>query len=519
MNPWSLLGLSAEADERSIKRCYAQLLKKHRPDEDAEDFQRLREAYEQAVALARRRDEESQPQAEAFDITPARLQSQADVEADVEAEVARIMPANQQPDAAARVRQLLEAAPSLDEALDQARSERLERDLQLHLLTRCSVLDEQGLAILRWAMARLQWLSPWQADYLSSAHLDGLAERLLVLELQGLRERLHAGEERGLLEAAAALASSEWLRPFDRRLQLQGRLVGLLEEAEHWSPALFDRLGALFDWDEGKDQLPCSRERWYGLCRRCEMQVIRLRLQKHLSEFYPLSAEQKASWLLLKPMDESECRQLVDRFDEADWQVCKTLDDLLNWRYPCLPAQFGVTDTADWRRWQPRSWAAPAAFYAWLLLFGTMLLDISFGMEPQSLVSRGRGMLSQGLESLIASLFLIAFLACMARSWGWLARYLTRPDMSLSRLLLPANCRNQGAGMLVLRHGVPAATFSVLVGWWNHSVLDPWAAGLTVFFACLLFLGQVGCGRSPWPRMGGWKGELFKVDYSKEAEW
>ena len=42
MHPWTLLGLSADADVRSIKRRYAQLLKDTRPDDDADAFQRLR---------------------------------------------------------------------------------------------------------------------------------------------------------------------------------------------------------------------------------------------------------------------------------------------------------------------------------------------------------------------------------------------------------------------------------------------------------------------------------------------
>ena len=44
MNPWTLLGLNDDADERTVKRQYAKLLKVTRPDEDPEAFQRLREA-------------------------------------------------------------------------------------------------------------------------------------------------------------------------------------------------------------------------------------------------------------------------------------------------------------------------------------------------------------------------------------------------------------------------------------------------------------------------------------------
>jgi hypothetical protein len=51
MSCWTILGLPADADTRSIKRQYATLLKQTRPDEDPEGFQRLREAYEHALSI------------------------------------------------------------------------------------------------------------------------------------------------------------------------------------------------------------------------------------------------------------------------------------------------------------------------------------------------------------------------------------------------------------------------------------------------------------------------------------
>ncbi len=62
---WQVLGLDAPThDKKAIKKAYARQLKLHRPDEDPEGFQRLRKAYEFALAFV------EQPETEA----PAELE-------------------------------------------------------------------------------------------------------------------------------------------------------------------------------------------------------------------------------------------------------------------------------------------------------------------------------------------------------------------------------------------------------------------------------------------------------------
>ena len=53
MSPFRILGLPHDADEPTIKRAYARLLKQHRPDEDPAGFQRINEAFQACVAQAR----------------------------------------------------------------------------------------------------------------------------------------------------------------------------------------------------------------------------------------------------------------------------------------------------------------------------------------------------------------------------------------------------------------------------------------------------------------------------------
>lgn len=506
MGIWSILGLSPDADVRSIKRRYAELLKTTRPDDDAEAFQRLRDAYERALGIARAGAEGAQV------FRPERAPDELPAPVPVR-EVARPEVQHEQ------IARLVESAASLDAALQQAVELQLEREFQLYLLAHCCSLNEaDGKACLLWAMKQLQWLSPWQADYLPQARLDMLATRLLAQELQAQEALLRAGEERAALGQLVELSQSDWLQPFERRLQFQEGVLCLLERSEEWSPAFFERLADRLGWHEEQGQLPCPLERWERLCRRCECQALKERLLKHIREPWPLNAEQRAVWLLLKRMNPQDRRYLVDRFTEEDWWACEALDSQLRHGFAELPSQLGMAAWQDWQRWQPRKWASAAALYAWLLLATAMLLDLLYSDAPREMAARAKGLQGSVVVTLVSSLMIIGLLASLVRGWSWLTRYMVRADLPLSRMLLPPTWHDEGAGMLVLRHCVPAAAFAFLV-----AVFDPWdfgwalAAGVLVL--ALLFLGRVGSRRAAWPRLATGLRGFFKVDYSRKAEW
>lgn len=79
---WTVLGLDAASDERTVKRAYARQLKTTRPDDDADAFQRLRAAYEYALGELRHRaampaqepDAPSADQAPAEPVAPVALE-------------------------------------------------------------------------------------------------------------------------------------------------------------------------------------------------------------------------------------------------------------------------------------------------------------------------------------------------------------------------------------------------------------------------------------------------------------
>jgi hypothetical protein len=53
MHPFRILGLDRGADEATIKRAYARLLRTHRPEDDAAAFQRLHDAYVACIDAVR----------------------------------------------------------------------------------------------------------------------------------------------------------------------------------------------------------------------------------------------------------------------------------------------------------------------------------------------------------------------------------------------------------------------------------------------------------------------------------
>lgn len=68
MNWWEILEISRDSDLKAIKRAYAKLLKIHNPEDDAEGYQRLREAYDKAIKYAKNNKKEKVQDNLSYDI-------------------------------------------------------------------------------------------------------------------------------------------------------------------------------------------------------------------------------------------------------------------------------------------------------------------------------------------------------------------------------------------------------------------------------------------------------------------
>lgn len=75
MSVWETLGIPADSDSKTIKRAYAKLLKKTRPDEYPTEFQQLHAAYRQALELVERPQSHKKSEVSEFALTATDAES------------------------------------------------------------------------------------------------------------------------------------------------------------------------------------------------------------------------------------------------------------------------------------------------------------------------------------------------------------------------------------------------------------------------------------------------------------
>lgn len=543
MNCWTVLDLPDDADERSIRRRYAQLLKIHRPDEDPVAFQRLREAYERALQLARWHAEQTAEQAQE---SPPHLPLPADLakrsatpsagpwfqDAGLPAALslqappqrASLQPAGNEengepwarlsegsapageadawsagPEVPAPAQQappVLQDAPppvAVPEAVEQAwvadsSAPALEaalaaaeaiarRDLfESALLRECLSGRTDAPALIRWALQRLHWFELAQRSELPLPAMNALAARLAEDAIEELAADLHAGRERMFIECLRMLLATGWLQGFDRRAQFQQALAQLLLDAPGWSDALFGAVCDACGWSEGNFADPWQ---WQELVRRAEEVAFARRLRGLLEGSRALDAEQKAAWLLLKPMQAAERKRFKLGLGEEDWAAYGLLCDKLRYRYPALWDAWGCGEPEEPEDIAPSrdGWR-----YSSVALF--LLLLVGFLIE-----GAGRNAFDVNLAEVIPLALVAAlgtaFLSWVMRGWSWLSDVLVRVDVTLSRWLLLDTWVDGRRGLLLIRHLLPCAALAFLLA--NASDLS---REKTAALWLLIFLGS-----------------------------
>lgn len=239
---WSRLGIAPTRDEREIRKAYAGQLRKNRPDDDAEAFQKLRQAYERALWLAQAGvdDASFSPSpvadvADADDVEPTSVP-----ETEGKESVSRLEPAPAEvpaPD--------LETAPALAEAAESAPEKASSRFA--HTPPRL------------WISSVDLWMRSGNADA-AARSLDQILKQDLSLaaaeELEQELARWLAKQEEPPLALVKAVAERfDWLRRANKiqeqlpaeALPLIGRLRREAAKAA-WEPAVTPGSWAFYRW-------------------------------------------------------------------------------------------------------------------------------------------------------------------------------------------------------------------------------------------------------------------------------
>ncbi|MBK5000642.1 J domain-containing protein [Pseudomonas sp. S31] len=335
---WQVLELSPEADERSIKRQYARLLKRTRPDEDPVAFQRLREAYEEALQSAR--EARTEATVALADAVPP-ICSRSTVP---------------KPAAPSEHEQALALLAALDDGAVErtwyeAKAKGIERALEPLLFRRCLEAATAHPNLLRWGVEQRQWLTPWQQFATGELEQQRLALLLATALHARLEQYMAAGEPAQFIDCLAQASRQGWLGDLSRRQAFQVHVLTLLLDNEDWPPALFVGICQVFAWDAPGATPPIPDEHWQALHRRCEQRtwIDALRALAARREQQPSPQANAAALFLLVQQPEQQ-RELAAGFVEADWQACERLSDAFSSRFADLLGMFPMHDPWFWKR-------------------------------------------------------------------------------------------------------------------------------------------------------------------------
>src|SRR5471032_1801279 len=426
MECWTVLQLPEDADERSIKRSYARLLKSCRPDDDAEGFQRLREAYEQALRIARWRAEQEDEAVEVIDAPVAEL---ADGNPHEYAEFDDTRPVSPAlfdlPPEQTRAQALINGlgAHTLDERWEQAQQQLRADAFQAALLRHCFDTPGERRAIAAWAVQHLEWLTPWQSVVMTPWQHEALTNELLQDYRQALQERLEQKAEREFVNQLKAYNQQPWLRVFDLQQQWQRIVLQLLHDTQ-WSVPLFERVSQAFGWDDKKGVHPEPEWMWRGLVERCQQESFYDNLVTKAQTGSRNSPDALAARMLLTPMSTTEQNRLTAQFGGNEWNACQHLSETLAWRYPQLLERLPQPEVFFWRKFLPR----PVSYQSWVRVWGGLAIASGLAFYQQKKTALAAEMIMFMLLTFVPAMIAIRG----TQLWAAFTSRLIVPDLWLS---------------------------------------------------------------------------------------
>ncbi|ANI54466.1 J domain-containing protein [Pseudomonas sp. DR 5-09] len=343
MSCWTVLGLSADADVRTIKRQYAVLLKQTRPDDDPEGFQRLRDAYEQALAYKEwqqyheQNQDEEQEQAQ-----DQRIEESWDLSGLTVVEVDALQLATRSLHGL--------SVEELNHRHTVAREQGCAHIFEDTVLHHCIEHPDCSDSLVDWAVQAFQWFSAWQRLELDEESIELVLTWQRDRIAQPMRDALKREDVDGFLQAYARCADFHWLTTEQHQKWFNHALSHLLLDSSFWSGEIFERVRAGQGW-HGCTGNPCPDGEWQRLLARQNAPLF-LAHQQQLATEPAATPEHRAARLLLGTGSFSARRALARRLREDDWAQCRKLSSELYANHPKVCAQMPGGTAFFWQSWE-----------------------------------------------------------------------------------------------------------------------------------------------------------------------
>ncbi|QTD35953.1 J domain-containing protein [Pseudomonas fluorescens] len=462
MSCWTVLGLSADADVRTIKRQYAVLLKQTRPDDDPEGFQRLRDAYEQALAYKEWQQYHEQNQDEEQE---QEIEESWDLSGLTVVEVDALQLATRSLDGLS----VEELKRRHTVALEQGCAHIFEDTLLHH----CIEHPESSDTLVDWAVPTFFWFSAWQRLELDEESIELLLARQRTRITQPMRDALEQEDVEGFLQAYARCAQFKWLTIERHQKWFDHTLSHLLLDAPVWYPEVFERVRANQGW-HGSTGNPCPDGEWQRLLARKNAPLYLAR-QQQLALEPPATPEHRAARLLLGIGSFSARRALARRLSEEDWAQCRKLSSELYANHPNVCAQMPGGTAFFWQSWE-------LSFNDWPTYVGVVLACLIGAFTHYiPLGVRFSGLINIVMLTTVAFGVVVAGLNWLVHDFAHRAWWL---DDWLSASLCPAFLKDSPP-FGVLRDLVPCALMVAGLSWFLGPIAGAVYAGTLAIFGLI----------------------------------